>query len=404
MLLQTNPNRFPRPDFESGYHYPEFSWRVPSQLAWDIADCAVLLLLLGFVTWAVYKRRARRPIFWASIVSVGYFGFLRGGCVCSVGAVQNVALAFVDASYKLPLAVLAFFLLPIVFALVFGRVYCSGVCPFGALQDLVNVKNFRLSKAVEGALGFIPWLYLGFALVYALTRTRFIICQFDPFVGIFRLGGDVGMILTGAAFLLLSVFVGRPFCRFVCPYGALLSIFSAVSVRKVEITQKSCINCQLCHHSCPVGAIKAPYRNAAPESPRTGRRRMLLYLLALPVLMAAGALLLRQAAPAMAEAHREVQLHHLVSAFEAAPDGALGPELEAFYSQGRTVEELTASYEAVQADFRRYTTLAGLFFGLVLGVRLVRFSLKRGRKEYEIDPARCVACGKCFNYCPQNRV
>ncbi|MBQ9498733.1 MAG: 4Fe-4S binding protein, partial [Bacteroidaceae bacterium] len=100
----------------------------------------------------------------------------------------------VDNTYHLPLVVLLFFLLPIIFAFLFGRVFCAGVCPFGALQELLNVKNYRISKSVCTALSVIPWIYLFFALLYALTRSRFIICQFDPFIGIFRLGGDFGLI------------------------------------------------------------------------------------------------------------------------------------------------------------------------------------------------------------------
>ncbi|MBO6029724.1 MAG: 4Fe-4S binding protein, partial [Bacteroidales bacterium] len=286
-------NRFPRPDFESGYQYPEYSYAVPNQLLWDIIDVAMLLILLGIVTWALYKRRKRGPILAVSVISVAYFGFFRGGCVCSIGSIQNVALAFVDPTYVLPLAVFLFFIIPILFAFLFGRVFCAGVCPFGALQDLVNVKNYRPSKAVAGALSVIPWIYLAFALLYALTRTRFIICKFDPFIGIFRLGGDIGVIGFGILLLVLSVFTGRPFCRFLCPYGALLSLFSSVSIFKVRITPKPCISCDLCHDSCPVDAIKPPYRNQTKETSKEGVRRVLAYIIVLPILSISGALLLR---------------------------------------------------------------------------------------------------------------
>ena len=397
-------SRFPRPDFESGYQYPEYTYAVPNEMLWDIIDVAMLLILMGIVTWALYKKRTRGPILWTSVISVAYFGFFRGGCVCSVGSIQNVALAFVDSSYNLPLAVFLFFMIPIIGAFLFGRVFCSGVCPLGALQDLVNVKNYRINKAVAGALSVIPWIYLAFALLYALTRTRFIICQFDPFIGIFRLGGDIGMIAFGVILLIMSVFTGRPFCRFLCPYGALLSIFSSVSVFKIGITKKPCINCELCHNSCPVDAIEAPYGNRVNESNRSGVRRLLAYMLIIPVLMAAGGLLMRQAAPQLARANREVRLYSQVMYFEDHPDGEMIPEVEAFYSQGRTLEDLISSYEEVQKDFRLYGTLAGMLIGLVIGVKLVRLSLKRGRKQYEIAHSRCVACGKCFSYCPQNQV
>ena len=396
-------NRFPKPDFESGYQYPDLQYAVPNETLWVILDLLLLVALMGIVTWALYKRHTRGPIFWVSLISVGYFGFFREGCVCSIGSIQNIALALVDDSYHLPLTVLLFFLLPILFAFLFGRVFCAGVCPFGALQELVNVKNYRISEAITAALKVIPWLYLIFAVLYAVTRSQFIICQFDPFIGIFRLGGDMGLILFGALLLVMSIFTGRPFCRFLCPYGALLSLFSSVSIWKIKLTRKSCINCELCHNSCPVDAIRPPYANKLKESRSTGVRRLLAYFVVLPVMIIAGALLMRMASPNLSRAHKDVRLYDQVIQHEAQPEEELSLELEAFYGQGRSVEEITALYEAKVTEYRFWCTIAGALMGLVIGLALIRLSVKRSRKQYEINHANCVACGQCFNYCPQNK-
>ena len=157
VMLQAQ-NRFPKPDFESGYQYPELHYAIPNETLWVVLDLFMLVLLMSIVVWAVYKKPTRKPIFWVSVISVAYFGFFRSGCVCSIGSIQNIALAMVDSTYHLPLTVLLFFILPILFAFLFGRVFCAGVCPFGALQELVNVKNYRISKAVTATLGIIPWL------------------------------------------------------------------------------------------------------------------------------------------------------------------------------------------------------------------------------------------------------
>ena len=234
--------RFPKPDFTSGYQYPTIVHSVPWETFWSWVDIGLLVVMMSLVAWAVHRRRSRGVVVGVSIVSVLYFGFFRTGCVCSVGSIQNVVLALTDSGYRLPITVLLIFLLPLVFALFFGRVFCAGVCPMGALQELVNVRGWRLSRAVSWALGFIPWVYLAFAILYAATRSQFIICRFDPFVGIFRMGGDMGMIIFGVMLLILSVFVGRPFCRFLCPYGVLLGVVSRVARRKVEVTDSKCIN------------------------------------------------------------------------------------------------------------------------------------------------------------------
>lgn len=396
-------NRFPKPDFESGYQYPELHYALPNETLWVILDIFLLIVLMGVVTWAVFRNRTRKPILLVSVISVAYFGFFRSGCVCSIGSIQNISLALVDPGYQLPLSVLLFFLLPIVFAFFFGRVFCAGVCPFGALQELVNIKNYRISRAVTTTLEVIPWLYLIFAVFYAVTRSSFIICRFDPFIGIFRLGGDIGLLLFGALLLVMSVFTGRPFCRFLCPYGALLSLFSSVSIWRIRLTGKECINCELCHNACPVDAIKPPYSNKVKESRQQGVRRLVIYFLILPLMTVAGAVLLRTASADLSRANKDVHLYDLVMQQEADPQDELSLELEAFYGQGRTLDDLTEKYQKVQADFAFYATIAGALIGLVLGLTLINLSVKRTRKQYRIDPAACVACGKCFSYCPQNK-
>ena len=392
--------RFPKPDFTSGYQYPEIVHGMPWETFWSWVDVVLLVGLMSLVAWAVHRRPSRRIVFSVSIVSVLYFGFFRTGCVCSIGSIQNVVLSIADSSYRLPLVVLLLFLLPLVFALFFGRVFCSGVCPMGALQELVNVRNFRISRAVTSALSIIPWIYLGFAILYAATRSQFIICRFDPFVSIFRLSGDVGMVVFGISLLVLSVFVGRPFCRFLCPYGAILGVVSSVATKRVEVTKKPCINCTLCHNACPVDAIREPYANKGGEKRLSGVRRVLLYLILLPLLTVGGGWLLSSQSDTLSIAHRDVYLYTLL---QGNHDSESVPvEVEAFHEMGRSMADLEASVMSVREHYYHWAWFAGALIGFVLGCKLIRLSVKRTRKTYEIDPSACVACGKCFNYCPQN--
>jgi polyferredoxin len=395
-------NRFPKPDFESGYQYPDYAWQAPDEVFWSAVDVTMLVVLMGFVAWAVAGKKRRAPVIWVSVVSTAYFGFFRSGCVCSIGSIQNVALALSDSSYAMPAATLLFFTLPVFFTLLFGRVFCAGVCPMGALQELVHLKNFRLSRPVEAALGLLPWIYLAFAVLYAATRSRFLICRFDPFIGIFRMGGDIGMILFGAALLAAAVFAGRPFCRFLCPYGALLSLFARVSVRRIQLTP-SCINCDLCLHACPVDAIRPPCENKVKESRTQGVKRILTYLVLLPAMAAAGAFALYLASDALSFANKNIRLYALAAQNEAAPQDAPPLEVEVFYAQGGRIDELAARAEDIRRRFRRSAVMAGAFIGLAAGCTLIGLSLKRTRKTYEIDAAACVHCGRCFGYCPQNR-
>ena len=395
--------RFPKPDFTSGYQYPDIFHGAPNELFWNILDVVLLIVMMGLVVWAAYKKRSRTTILSMSLVSVLYFGFFRSGCVCSVGSIQNVVTAAVDSNYHLPWYVLLVFLLPIVFALLFGRVFCSGVCPLGALQELVNVRNFRLSRAVSATLTMIPWIYLAFTILYAATRSQFLICRLDPFIGIFRLGGDLGVMSFGIVLLIMSIFIGRPFCQFLCPYGALLSVFSALSWKKLEMTDKGCINCALCSVSCPVDAIRAPQNSKTKEERRRGVNRIILFAILLPILTFAGSILIGSQSDALSLAHKDVYLYELLQRQEAQPELEEPLEVETFHALGGDMEELKAKVEDIRSDYQFYAYLIGALIGFVIGFKLLKLSLKRGRKTYEIDMARCTLCGKCFNYCPQNK-
>ncbi|MBO7136916.1 MAG: 4Fe-4S binding protein, partial [Bacteroidaceae bacterium] len=295
-------------------------------------DIVLLVGMMALVVWAAYRTRSRTVIYAMSVVSVLYFGFFRSGCVCSVGSIQNVVTALVNPDYHLPWYVLLLFLLPIVFALLFGRVFCAGVCPLGALQELVNIKNFRLARSVSVTLSVIPWVYLAFTILYAATRSQFLICRLDPFVGIFRLGGDLGMVTFGAVLLMMSVFIGRPFCQFLCPYGALLSVFSSLSWKQLEITEKGCINCALCGKSCPVDAIRAPQVSKTKEERRKGVNRIIFFAILLPLLTVAGAMLLGSQSDALSLAHKDIYLYELLLQQERlrvdASAGMAQPEMD----------------------------------------------------------------------------
>lgn len=401
-ILPNVQNRFPKPDFESGYTYPGIVYGVPDEFLWICIDLAALVLFMSVTAWATLRKRLRTPVIAVAVSSVAYFGFFRKGCVCSIGAIQNVALALVDGSYVIPLSVLAVFILPLIFALLFGRVFCAGTCPFGALQELINIRNHKVPRPLASLLSLVPWIYLLLALIFAMTRSSFLICRFDPFIGIFRMGGEVPMIVAGAVLLIASIFTGRPFCRFICPYGALLGLFSRVSVWNVKIVKQTCINCDLCRNACYVDAIRPPYDNKVKESRPIGVRRILLYLVILPFMAFAGALAGRALSDSFAGTDKKVRLHEMVLAAEQNHSESQSFELEAFHGRGGNVGELSAQVAAVKNDFKRYSTGAGALAGLIVGISLTGLSIKRTRKHYEINDADCVGCGRCFAYCPQN--
>ncbi|MGI9429838.1 MAG: 4Fe-4S binding protein, partial [Bythopirellula sp.] len=180
-------------------------------------------------------------------------------CVCPIGATQNVTASLVDPTLAVPFVVLLFFLLPLIAALLVGRVFCGGVCPLGAIQDIVVLRPVQLPRSVDRWGGLLKYVYLAAALWFAALPAGsrdFIICRFDPFVGFFRLNGSAWILSLGGALLLLGTVVGRPYCRFLCPYGGLLAIVSRFALKPVSITPDEQLDCGLCAESCPFGAIR----------------------------------------------------------------------------------------------------------------------------------------------------
>jgi len=394
----------PPPEFDSGYKLPDTEVPEGRGNLYEYMDVAVLVIALGLSSYLALRRRSRRGIFVLMVLSLLYFGFYRKGCVCPIGAIGNVTLAVFDSSYVIPLSALAFFVLPLVFTLFFGRGFCGGVCPLGAIQDIVLLRPVKVPGAVESCLRLLAYVYLGAAILFAATGSAFLICRYDPFVGFFRLSGDINIIILGVCFLVIGVFVGRPYCRFLCPYGVILRQLSRLSKWKVTITPDECIKCNLCEDACPFGAIKGPMVEWPGEDHVKGRRKLGVLIALLPVIVAVGAFAGAAMSKSASRMHPMVRLAdriYLENAGEAedTTDASL-----AFRATGRPVEELYAEATSIQGSFRVGGYFFGGFVGLIAGIKLILLSIRWSRSEYEASRAGCIACGRCFSYCPREHV
>lgn len=241
-----------------GYVVPDVQKPLPKHFAIEIFDVVLLGVAMGVSVWIVVTKRSRRWLVGLSISSLAYFGFYREGCVCPIGSIQNVTLALADPHYRVGAIVTATFFLPLVAALFYGRAFCGGVCALGAIQELVVLKPVKVPEKLDRALGLLKYVYLAAALWFALLpagQKQFVICRFDPFVSFFRRTGFAHMFLIGGALLVLGMFVGRPYCRYLCPYGGLLAWCSRLARRGVSITPDKELDCGLCTEACPYGAI-----------------------------------------------------------------------------------------------------------------------------------------------------
>ncbi len=389
--------RFPMPDFSSGYTHPSLHLPSPETLS-PFLDITILTLALLTASLLVLKRRSRREIFLLTLCSLLYFGFIRQGCVCPVGSLQNVVAGIFHSDFSVPFVVLAFFSMPLIFALFCGRIFCAAVCPLGAIQEVVAVKPVKVPSGIDKLLGLIPYLYLGLTILSVVMGAGFIICQYDPFVGFFRLGASFNMLVFGGTLLIIGIFVARPYCRFLCPYGVLLNWMSRLAKWHASITPADCTQCTLCADSCPYNAINTPASHSEPKD--TGIKRLRTLLLLLPVIIAIGAATGTALREPLSRMHPTVRLAERIAGEYAGIHTEQTIDSETFRASEKTRAELYSEARTLKSGFAYGGAWFGAFIGLVIGCKLIALTLARKRTNYEPDRGACLSCGRCFRYCP----
>ena len=189
---------------------------------------------------------------------------------CPIGALQATLNS---RQYKVSLYVLG---LLTIFGTLLGRFVCGFLCPFGLLQDLLFkisfVKKLRRLPG-EKVLRWLRFLILG---IFVILLPLFVIditglgepwfCKWICPVG--TLEGGIPLVLLNnamrgaAGFLfrwklviliitvLSSIIIYRPFCRYICPLGALYGLFNKISFYRIKIDSEKCIGCAACHKAC----------------------------------------------------------------------------------------------------------------------------------------------------------
>jgi NosR/NirI family nitrous oxide reductase transcriptional regulator len=391
--------RFPPPEFETGHELPVPTVPSPRSDFLEYTDVVVLLVTLILASYLALKKRTRRGLLLLSIFSLIYFGFWRNGCICPIGAIQNISLALFNKSYIAPITAIAFFILPLAFTLFFGRTFCASVCPLGAIQDIFVIRPIKVPYWLENSLGLLPYLYLGAGVLFSATGSAFIICEYDPFVSFFRRSGRASILILGACFLLIGMFVGRPYCRFLCPYSVLLRLMSLASKWHVRITPSECIKCRLCEDSCPFGAIRKPTQEK-PKDKTLGKKAFTLAILIMPLLIVVGAYLGVRSGTTLSHVNPKVRLAERVWLEDNSKVGDTTDASVAFRGSGRAKEELYSEVIKINERFAIASGIFGGFVGLVISAKMIQLFIRRKRLDYEADRSQCFSCGRCFAYCP----
>ncbi|MEC7685082.1 MAG: 4Fe-4S binding protein, partial [Pseudomonadota bacterium] len=220
---------------------------------------AMLFICALVMTAFVMKKETLRWV--ALTVTLIYLGWMDGGFVSVSHITNGIKLGPSLFLNDMPLLIVIVF--TVVTALLWGRIFCSSLCPFGALQDFITrifPKQFRyqVPQAIHDLAIHVKYTILAFLVMMALAYSDLSLFQyFEPFGTVFYISRSMVLWAIAAGFLLGAVFIPRFYCRYACPLGASLGVVSLLSPFRIKRVQQ-CDVCKVCEHACPTGAIRGP--------------------------------------------------------------------------------------------------------------------------------------------------
>lgn len=206
---------------------------------------------------------------------------------CPIGAFQAVVGS---SKFKISYYITGFFIL---MGVLLGRFICGFLCPFGWFQDLLHkIPGKKFSTAKLKPLRYVKYIILVVFVILLPALVTNSLGMGDPFFckyicpqGV--LEGALPLSITNAGIrsalgklftfkfsiltivIILSILFYRPFCKWICPLGAIYSLFNKVSFLKINVDNNKCVGCQKCSKVCKmdVNVVESPNH---PECIRCG--------------------------------------------------------------------------------------------------------------------------------------
>jgi len=229
--------------------------------------------LKGFFTGKIYTGKTK------GICVPGLNCYSCPGAVgaCPIGALQNELSAF---KFKIPYYVVGLILF---FGALAGRLICGFICPFGLLQDLINkipfpvkIKRFAGDKYFR-MVKYVILVVFVIILPICVKLTPFFckyLCPSGTISGFLLALSDTGLfrqfgrIFAWKFFILMliviaGIILARPFCKYLCPLGAIYGPLNKVSLFHMECDMSKCISCGKCSSACEMCVDPSKNPNSA---------------------------------------------------------------------------------------------------------------------------------------------
>ena len=242
--------------------------------------------LIGFVQGKIYKGKLKN----LCVPGLNCYSCPGAAGTCPIGALQAVI-----GNWNFKFAFYAAGFLVFVGALM-GRFVCGWLCPFGLIQDLLykipfprklrTFKGDRLLRKLKYVVLLFFVILLPMFLVDVLGQGAPYFCKLICPVG--TLDGGIPLVLLNKSMhgalgwlyawknvlllftVFLSILIYRPFCKYICPLGAVYSVFNPISVFRYRIDREKCVGCDACAKVCKMQVNPAENPNH-PECIRCGQ-------------------------------------------------------------------------------------------------------------------------------------
>jgi len=186
--------------------------------------------------------------------------------VCPFGGVVTIYSYFTEGTFIQKISQSSFTLMWLILGLtlLFGPVFCGWICPFGTVQEFVGKIGRKFFKKrynhfiplkLDVPLRYLRYVILFFVVVKTANTAKLMFSNMDPYFALFNIWSDEVTRLSLfilIVVLIVSLFIERPWCKYLCPFGALLGIFNFFRIVKLKRNEKTCINCKACDRICPM--------------------------------------------------------------------------------------------------------------------------------------------------------
>lgn len=197
---------------------------------------------------------------------IAFLGSASLHAICPFGGVVTIYQYITSGSFVKKIHESSFILMIIMFitAVGFGSVFCGWICPFGTFQEWTgkigekifkNKYNSSIPSKIDKYLRYLRYVVLVWVIYVTAISGKIVFQDIDPYYALFNFWTSevaVSGIAVLILIIILSLIIERPWCKYACPYGAVLGITNLFRIFKIRRNKSTCISCRKCDKSCPM--------------------------------------------------------------------------------------------------------------------------------------------------------